>query len=46
MLLLCQGAVIACALVVGVFLTFSDFVMRSLNWSSPEAGIEVMQSIN
>ena len=39
-------SVIACGLVAGVFLTFSDFVMRSLDSSRPAAGVEVMQVIN
>ena len=43
---LCQASVIACALVSGVFLTFSDFVMRSLDGAKTAAGIEVMQIIN
>ena len=34
------------ALVAGVFLAFSDFVMRSLSDASPRAGIEAMQIIN
>ncbi len=34
------------ALVAGVFLAFSDFVMRSLSDASPRAGIESMQLIN
>lgn len=34
------------ALVSGVFLGFSDFIMRSLRVSSPRAGIEAMQQIN
>ena len=42
----CQVSVIACALVAGVFLTFSDFVMRSLDGARPAAGVEVMQVIN
>jgi len=41
-----QFAVIASAVVSGVFLTFSDFVMRSLNGAKTEAGVEVMQVIN
>ncbi len=45
-LVLCQFSVIACALVAGVFLTFSDFVMRSLDGARPAAGVEVMQVIN
>ena len=38
--------VICCALVSGIFLTFSDFVMRSLKLAKTEAGIEAMQQIN
>jgi len=34
------------ALVAGVFLAFSDFVMRSLWGATPETGIEAMQKIN
>lgn len=34
------------ALVAGVFLAFSDFIMRSLERASPAAGIEAMQQIN
>ena len=41
-----QVSVIACAVVSGVFLTFSDFVMRSLNGARTTAGVEVMQVIN
>ena len=41
-----QIAVIATGLVAGVFLTFSDFVMRSLAASQPVAGTEAMQMIN
>lgn len=44
--IVCQIAVIASAVVSGVFLTFSDFVMRSLNGAKTEAGVEVMQVIN
>ena len=44
--IICQIAVIASAVVSGVFLTFSDFVMRSLNGAKTEAGVEVMQVIN
>ena len=43
---LCQFSIIASVLVAGVFLTFSDFVMRSLNGAETSAGIEVMQVIN
>lgn len=37
---------IASALVSGVFLSFSDFVMRSLDKAGKQAGIESMQIIN
>lgn len=39
-------AVIASALVAGIFLAFSDFIMRSLRDTNPEGGIEAMQIIN
>jgi len=39
-------AALGAALVAGVFLTFSDFVMRALNRTDPKAGIEAMQIIN
>ncbi len=44
--ILIEIAVIASALVSGVFLTFSDFVMRSLDCAKRSAGVEVMQVIN
>ncbi|MEM8775874.1 MAG: anthrone oxygenase family protein [Pseudomonadota bacterium] len=34
------------ALLAGVFLAFSDFIMRSLRAASPAAGIEAMQEVN
>ena len=37
---------LAAALVAGVFLTFSDFVMRALWASAPSAGTEAMQHVN
>ena len=37
---------LAAALVAGVFLTFSDFVMRALGASAPSAGTEAMQHVN
>lgn len=37
---------LAAALVAGVFLTFSDFVMRALGASAPAAGAEAMQQVN
>ncbi len=39
-------AAIATGLIAGVFLTFSDFVMRSLAAAEDIAGIEAMQMIN
>ena len=36
----------ATGLVAGVFLTFSDFVMKSLFAAEPAAGTEAMQIIN
>ena len=39
-------AIIAFALVSGVFRTFSDFVMRSLDGAKRNLGIEGMQVIN
>jgi uncharacterized membrane protein len=44
--ILIEFAIIASALVSGVFLTFSDFVMRSLDGAKRSAGVEVMQVIN
>ena len=43
---LCQFSVIAFAVVGGLFLAFSDFIMRSLDRATPPAGIDVMQTIN
>jgi len=45
-LVLCAAAVIAVGLVAGVFLAFSDFVMKSLIAVTPKGGIESMQLIN
>lgn len=44
--ILCGISALACALVSGVFLTFSDFVMRALWKAEPAAGMEAMQIIN
>ena len=44
--ILLEISVIACGLVSGVFLSFSDFVMRSLAGARPAGGIESMQIIN
>lgn len=43
---LMQGAILAYALVAGVFLAFSDFIMRSLASSSGHGGVEAMQTLN
>ena len=43
---LMQCAVLAYALVGGVFLAFSDFIMRSLARDSEDRGAEVMRVIN
>jgi uncharacterized membrane protein len=45
-LILAQVCVIAYALVGGVFVAFSDFLMRSLARTSGTAGVEAMQVIN
>lgn len=37
---------IYCWLVAGIFLAFSDFIMKSLGVLPPATGIEAMQSIN
>ncbi|MEL7538922.1 MAG: anthrone oxygenase family protein [Pseudomonadota bacterium] len=42
----CLFAGIACVLVAGVFLAFSDFIMRGLAQAEPVAGIDAMQQIN
>ena len=39
-------AVLAYALVGGVFLAFSDFIMRALSLTSGQGGAEAMQAIN
>ena len=44
--LLFQIAILAYAFVGGVFLAFSDFIMRSLAITSGHGGIEAMQAIN
>ena len=43
---LIQLSIIAYALVAGVFLAFSDFIMRSLATTSNQGGVEAMQVIN
>lgn len=40
------AASIATSLISGVFLSFSDFTMRSLRLATPEAGAQVMQILN
>lgn len=44
--ILMQFAILAYALVAGVFLAFSDFIMRSLAHSGGVGGVEAMQVIN
>ena len=44
--LLLQAAILAYALVAGVFLAFSDFVMRALSLTGGAGGVEAMQVIN
>ena len=46
MTVLLLGAGFLMALLAGVFLSFSDFVMRSLAATQPAGGIEAMQQIN
>lgn len=43
---LMQFAILAYALVGGVFLAFSDFIMRSLSLTGGTGGMEAMQVIN
>lgn len=43
---LTQFSILAFAVVGGVFLAFSDFLMRSLKKSNGSSGMEAMQSIN
>lgn len=44
--ILIQFAILAYALVGGVFLAFSDFIMRSLSLTDGTGGMETMQVIN
>jgi uncharacterized membrane protein len=46
LLIFSQVAVLAYALIGGVFLAFSDFIMRSLALTSGDGGVEAMQAIN
>lgn len=43
---LMQFSILAYALVGGVFLAFSDFIMRSLSQTGGHGGVEAMQVIN
>ena len=43
---ICLAIGLSCALVGGVFQSFSDFVMRALVMAKPTSGIEAMQLIN
>lgn len=45
-ILLCAVVLIAYAAIGGVFLAFSDFIMRSLDLVRNQSGIEAMQVIN
>lgn len=45
-ILFAQTAILAYALIGGVFLAFSDFIMRSLARTSGTGGVEAMQVIN
>jgi uncharacterized membrane protein len=44
--ILLQSTILAYAVVGGVFLAFSDFIMRSLSHTSGVGGVEAMQVIN
>jgi uncharacterized membrane protein len=44
--ILMQVAILAYALVGGVFLAFSDFIMRALSLTGGNGGVEAMQVIN
>jgi len=44
--LLLQLSILAYALIAGVFLAFSDFIMRSLALTGGVGGVEAMQAIN
>jgi uncharacterized membrane protein len=46
LVIMLQFAVLAYALVAGVFLAFSDFIMRSLAITGGTGGVEAMQAIN
>jgi uncharacterized membrane protein len=45
-LLLCSATLIAYAAIGGVFMAFSDFIMRSFDRVRNQAGIETMQILN
>ena len=45
-ILLALFSILAYALVAGVFLAFSDFIMRSLALTGGTGGVEAMQVIN
>lgn len=46
MFLLFQAAILGYAIIGGVFIAFSDFIMRSLAHTSGTGGVEAMQVIN
>jgi uncharacterized membrane protein len=45
-IVLCAASVLAYAALAGVFLAFSDFIMRSFNLVDGQGGIAAMQEIN
>ncbi|WP_299867928.1 anthrone oxygenase family protein [uncultured Hoeflea sp.] len=45
-MLLCAVSVLAFAAIGGIFLAFSDFIMRAFNLVKNQAGIESMQVLN
>ena len=46
LVLACLSIALVSAVVGGVFLSFSDFIMRGLALARPAGGIEAMQQIN
>lgn len=46
LLMLSQFSILALATLGGVFLAFSDFIMRALGVAGGSGGLHVMQAIN
>lgn len=46
LIVILTGAAISAVRVSGVFMAFSDFVMKSLHAAEPTVGVEAMQQIN